>query len=335
MFYSPSGKGLKFAIKMDKEIKTVYEYRYNFNSYLDFFRNEYELTFKKNGDVLSCWDSNLQDPRRPPFISFDPLVFYNPDCKLFHKFDTDSLTAATVRSSLSYNDDTEIEQIVNYLANLKDPLPYDEWIKCGMALRGLRDGLLLFKQLSLRPDSTESEHKIEKKFNSFKEGNITIATLYYIAERHGYSRSFTKKSPSGVGLGQEQKPYLFDEIDFTSIGWLAKKTIKKGNTIIAKPELAYSWKTFLLEGEFIAKDNSREKVFNIDGKSVQLSGVDLATSDVLRRSILQKCKTTDVFMTQNKGAYVSLIEYITISKTKKEIQETKGIGNIVDNIFVY
>lgn len=82
--------------------------------------------------------------------------------------------------------DTDLEEIAEALRFIPAD-DYDTWIRMGMALKQhLGDkGLSLWDEWSATSSKYRSD-EIPKRWNSFRRGDVTIASLFYTAMDHGY-----------------------------------------------------------------------------------------------------------------------------------------------------
>lgn len=89
----------------------------------------------------------------------------------------------------------DVKQALNYIK--PSTLTYQEWINVGMALKSAGYPLHFFEEWS-KDDSRFKEGECYKKWQSFGNEGITLATLFFYAYERGYAKEKPKKDFSYV-----------------------------------------------------------------------------------------------------------------------------------------
>jgi len=130
------------------------------------------------------------------------------------------------QENLEGYDENKLLDVTNYLKQQK--LGYPEWNKCGLALAQYREsGRKYFMNMSINkfyPDDTEEylNKEFSRLLRYYKEGKITIATLFYIAKERGY-----KNNKNNMYLSRE-----FLEYELCALSYPEKDNDKLLNMIL-------------------------------------------------------------------------------------------------------
>lgn len=94
----------------------------------------------------------------------------------------------------------ELERIISALDYI-DPskLTYDEWKDVGMALKDAGVPSTVFEQWSMRDPDRYVPGEAQKKYDSFRGSGITIATVFGMAIKNGFSSSQELDWDDGIG----------------------------------------------------------------------------------------------------------------------------------------
>lgn len=94
----------------------------------------------------------------------------------------------------------ELERIISALDYI-DPskLTYDEWKDVGMALKDAGIPSTVFEQWSMRDPDRYVPGEAQKKYDSFRGSGITIATVFGMAIKNGFSSSQELDWDDGIG----------------------------------------------------------------------------------------------------------------------------------------
>lgn len=179
-FKSPSNNR-KVIYKLDRVITDATDYRNTYIQMLPMFTERYGFET----------DPKTKDVAREIFLSYDPDLYVNPNPE---PLDTSWITPPVQRVNkinLSKVGSEEVKFVPSAIEFLKEKLEgYEDWMNCGFALASLGEaGREYFIELSDNPNYNDSLEDINSKFDNFIEtrtGNITLATLFKIAQNYGY-----------------------------------------------------------------------------------------------------------------------------------------------------
>lgn len=191
-FTSPRGNGLKFAFKLDTPVTSDAEFRKVYTYYSDIIKREYGIEP----------DPRCANSQQPCFFSYDPDLYENESCEAVAT-DIGSTVQETfnfqeIAHHSSSNVTTEqFEQIAEFLSGRITN--YKDWLDVGMALSTLgENGRKYFVKISQSKKYNDSEQEINKKYSELlksSRGQITIATLFHVAKKYGYTPQAPKVSP--------------------------------------------------------------------------------------------------------------------------------------------
>jgi len=136
-FISPSRDGIKCGLRVDPSVITS------------------DGDFKSIYSVIEPWfadqgiliDPSCKDIRRICYLSYDPDIYINYDAKPINIETLRSESAQTTDTEGNHEhwcigtaNDEEKQQIASALNSLEPSMPYDNWLKIGMALHNAYDG---------------------------------------------------------------------------------------------------------------------------------------------------------------------------------------------------
>ena len=300
-FITPSNKGYKFVIEMDKQIDQE-TYDGNYSYYLDLFEEMLNVKLDRAyraAQTFFSYDAECQiNPRRKKFPVYDikPIMMSR---------DVDEYTV----------DRNELSDLMDFLAELKHPLPYHEWAMVALTLKTVEDGEKLFMKLA-KHDTSPGDSK--RKWDSCGTPKIvTLGTLYHIAFQYGYRRKM-EYVENGKGC---KHPFLLKRD-----GWYAVR--KEWD------ERVFGWKTIRREC-VIEETDGNEKILyvilDVDGRKIKLANSDFKSAASFRDSML---RFIDVHMhTSDPQVYNSLFNYL--DRTKKEMCYTHlhGVGRVRSDVW--
>ena len=326
-FTSPSGDGLKFAIQLKETIHSEQQFKQTYRNHFDFFINELELVsseeLRAKKDILDC---KTCAPANAPFVSYDKDVYFNKDERRLYKFmvfKEYQYTKANVVSILSPNLCDEAYEICRFIASHPDPLHYDDWIKIGMSLYNVPNGLECW---SIIPPSENykniSPQDLERKFNTFKGTQISASTLYYYAIQKGYD---AKKVD---GESRFRTKFKFkDLIIMDKEGWFSPFKTKA-------PLKVFDFDSFIPEGTIYNDRNEQAQLFYINGELTPIGQVDIVSISAFKLALASKRKTSMIYMyTSHETAYNRLFEYIANCKSHRKYVQLSGVGHIEDKVW--
>lgn len=211
-FVSPSGRGLKVMISLDREVTDPCHYKTVFQRCAKKFAEEYDVKVDTTGSDCS----------RACFLSHDPDPVYNVNSTLINVDDylalpeNTSHDADALAATPSVSVDPELSGVIQFLIQKNNETGliynnYKNWQISGLALASLgEEGREYFLRLSfgnLNYHDTEqyvnSEYdKLLRIYGNNSGKPVTIATLYSQARLHGYTGAGT--FPMHIKFDDEQ-----------------------------------------------------------------------------------------------------------------------------------
>ncbi|MBX3009751.1 MAG: PriCT-2 domain-containing protein [Melioribacteraceae bacterium] len=174
-FRSPSGDGIKIIYKFDKPITDPQLY----SSVYKFYASKFNIDLGQEPDMTS-------DCSRACYISYDPKIYVNETPALLSVVENIKPVIKQTSNS-SEVDTTYVPKAVEFLSTkIKN---YNDWVTCGFALTSLGEGRQYFHRLSQNPNYNDTPEEVDEKFDELVEssrGEVTIASLFEIAIRHGF-----------------------------------------------------------------------------------------------------------------------------------------------------
>jgi hypothetical protein len=180
VFKSPSGDGLKFISKLEKDITDSQE-----------FRNVYEFhkagIEQKYGVVLD----HTIDPARSCFLSYDPDIYLNSDAEpLQVNYDNIITEVIPIKPNPMTYREENITEATEFIRGVDTD--YGQWLKIGFALASLGEaGRKYFTQISFsHPRCHDTIWEINQQFDEclsrYDSEKTTLRTFFYIAKENGY-----------------------------------------------------------------------------------------------------------------------------------------------------
>jgi hypothetical protein len=305
-FVSPRGYGVKFVIKLEKPL-TKDNYEGNYRHYISYFT-----------DLLGVEiDSQTVDLRRLCLYSHDPKCRLNEVAKAFPVVDI-NLIKRNANIDVSTLDDEEIADVCKFLSTRK--LNYDQYSKVAMALNTLGDkGLDYFLLIGRGDDSPDHRHRDwEKKFKDCSSvHSLTIRTLFWVAEEHGYKRN-VKFIKGGKGV-----KYPFEVLDEGSF-----YRNKEDNL-----QWVFGWKEIIYKYDIITNEAAGNKVLlEIDGEPITVQSSSIPSGSLLKSEISKKYPCHFIH-TRSDVFFNMLSEYLFRNRTGKKIYDTPGVGKILPDLW--
>jgi hypothetical protein len=189
-FVSPSGDGLKVAVWADGIVDDR-SYKHAWSTALDYFTKYFP-------DLAVANDKACKDIARLCFVSHDPDLYMNPNALLYAvprrapatppSRPKAARTAKPQAPAQPQPSGTDEQARVEEALQVIPADDYDVWLSVGMALhstdetwaRSLWD---TWSQRSAKYDAAMQD----QKWGSFTlNGGVTLATIFYLAQQHGY-----------------------------------------------------------------------------------------------------------------------------------------------------
>lgn len=299
-FISPSGNGIKFVIKMDREMDII-DYRYNRNYYREIISAETEL---KCDDAYNAYHT---------FFSYTKDVKINPEPYIFA-----ALTPQDATQNNDVNEETlnksEIADIRDYLA--KQKLDYMDWTVVCFALQKISGGKDAFRVITEGDSSADHKHRDwEKKWKGCTNPNgITVRSLYHIAFKHGYKRK-DKFIEEGRG---KYLPFIIKED-----GMYYKPKEKPAIRVFGFTSISIEYSIYdPIDGNRIC--------LTVNGTELILKSTILMSASEFRKAILSMAKCNPYMITSSKyvGFYDQLFDYMDKTKNKLIVKSLPGVGRI-------
>lgn len=175
LFESPSGKGLKVGILLDKVITDAKLFTAIYRK----VKQEFEEYF-----MVEC--DKTVDPVRACYLTFDEDLYHNPNS-------TEHTTIVELPKKISTvptykfvsNSDPDINEMLGIARECSVP-DYQDWISVGMALKSELggQGLDIFKALSLKKGFNDSEIDVERKWETFpNRSDLGLGTFYHFCKK--------------------------------------------------------------------------------------------------------------------------------------------------------
>lgn len=285
-FVSPGGKGIKVIYKLNRKIKDA---------------NEYKLVYKRlMTDILNYFGIKADDtidPSRACYISFDPKIIYNPNCKTINVDEIISKEKTIVKFNDNDIDLSLLSDIIDFLAG---KLNYNEWISCGFALASLgAEGRKYFVELTTKDtrykDNEEfGNNKFDELLSRFNENKTHIKSLFLLAYNKGY----------------EFKKYKIKEFWNYDNGRL---DIKIDNYLKFLEERGVA--KMKIEGKyyFIRKENNIIKLVNIiDIRDLILNYLDKTNNKNIRERMLRR---SNYYFNEKLLESIKTVDYIFHKET--------------------
>jgi len=134
-----------------------------------------------SGEGQYCWGNGI-DGVTLPDLPDDLLAFIIKICAPKER-PAPAPHSAPAKPFDSSNDAENLTAACQFLAGA---LGYDDWVRAGMALANVPDGLYYWQILSSSTKHNDSPDEIDRKFKSFNPNEIKIATLFDLAISHGF-----------------------------------------------------------------------------------------------------------------------------------------------------
>jgi len=181
-FKSPSNNR-KVIYKLDKLVTDRKEYSYIYTHFLNELNSRYGFEA----------DKQTSDAARAIYLSHDPNIYVNNNAKPLDTSEIPQPEQRVTTINLKQYAEDDLKYLPSAIAFLKTvKLGYDEWYKCGLALTQLGEkGEKYFVDMSINNFYDDPLEKIVEKYNHFldsSQGDITLASLFGIADDHGYKR---------------------------------------------------------------------------------------------------------------------------------------------------
>lgn len=307
MFTSPSGKGLKFVIRLSREILPS-EYTHNRRHYLEYFSEILESI----GVKLDRSYHALQT-----FISADG------SCKIYENHPVyPAYTTQIARVGENVEDRNialaEVQDVCEFLANHK--LSYHEWLSVALALKSLLD------LPNVKPDEvkaifvkmgekdTDPDHRHRNWGNKFDNvgipKDIQIGTLFWIAADRGYRRKVEFVQERG-----EKRPFYVGKDGLYSKG--------------KEPELVFGFQDIKIKHVIIdekSKDNSYT-VIDVDGTEIMMPTKAMNSPQLFSSIILSSMyRTTYMALSTGRKYYDALFKWMARTAESLVVRRLRGAG---------
>ena len=305
-FLSPSGSGIKFAIRMSTAVMPD-NFRSNYEHYADFF-----------SDLLGVdLDRQTKDPSRKCYYSHDPKCFLNPNVTAYPVLDAKTVQKAE-NVDIRQVGNEEIRDVCNHLKYTR--LSYAEWTVAAMALQEVDNGFELFKMLSVNeyyPNENEDNIRIQWQ-QCHNVNNITLGSLFWMAMQKGYRRK-NKYMAEAPGLYpfiiEKDGSYYRDKNDnfIWVFGWKQIEYLYDIREIRTKDGRD--------DDGISVMDGGNELVtcLRIDGKEVRIPAQSMTTGSLLKREIAKQLSMH--FTQKNSDTYFNMLsEYLHRTKTGAEVK---------------
>jgi len=174
-FRSPGGRGIKFGVLLETDIKDA-----------ELYTKVYKYASKKFNEFYDIELDKTSDPARACFLSCDHNYYYNADSAKFPiKFDVEKPTPVYTPTDFNTDQETEIN-IIREICQTTNISDYRDWVEAGMALDSLGSvGESLFLELSTGGGQKDSISSLQRKFRTFRGSGITISTFFHVAKKYG------------------------------------------------------------------------------------------------------------------------------------------------------
>jgi hypothetical protein len=306
VFISPSGNGVKFAIKLSRAV-TGNDYGTTYMYHL----NQFEA-------ILGVEIDKTKDARRLCSYSHDPEIFLNlTDCQVYdiiEKGEDESITSIIQSDPC----EEEIEDIANFLKGKINN--YNEWLSIGFALASMGErGLPYYIIISDNASYNDSPGAVKNKFMQCLKtarGKMSLGTLYHIAKQYHYQRKpefvkITSKNP----FIQCDKCLGVDIVD------------KKGNHSI---KIVLNTDTLKYDFNIINQAEEILRVVTLGKQQMTLRATDLVSKQKLKEFLLLKSH----YHWQGSDADTNmLINWLVDENKNKNVFIRDGLGKVAENIW--
>lgn len=302
-FISPSGRGIKFVIQMDRPIPAG-AYRANVKHYRELLAAETGLDLDRNYNALHTFFGHYADCEINPAPRIFPALM---------------LEAVALKADVCIDtlDGAELKHVCEYLS--KQKLSFTEWTAVGFALHAVPAGRELF--LLIGAGDTDEDHAHRNWDSKWKQcdsgrGDVTLASLFWVAHNHGYKRQ-NIFAESGRG---HYNPFLVNKD-----GLYVKQ--KEG-----RPLRLFGFRA--ISQVYYVHDPAGSRVcLRIDGKEL-IAKTTIFSSALEFRKALQGAMS--VYMITNGKAvchYDELFNYIDATKEDLIVRALPGAGAVSDDVW--
>jgi hypothetical protein len=202
-FLSPSGKGLKFLVKVSTSVE---HHKQAFMAFSKYYLENYQITIDKSGSDCS----------RLCYMSYDPGIYINIEAKIF-EFEPNAITTSqkkitinrstnqgklsshtNIANTFGYNDSKDrkiMSKIITYLKKNKYSITetQEKWYKCAYAIANTFTfdlGQKYFIELSRidgeKYDEDKSYQMIKYCYTNRKEDGLQFNTILFFAKEKGF-----------------------------------------------------------------------------------------------------------------------------------------------------
>jgi hypothetical protein len=297
-FISPSGKGIKFVIKLDRAVD-LSEYRYNRKHYREILEAETGLKLDKGYNAYHTFFSYYKGCEINP----NPTVFTAITPEVAAK--TDDVNPDTIAKG-------ELTDIKEFLA--KQKLPYLDWTAICFSLQHITGGREIFKFITESDNSPEHAHRNwENKWKGCSNPNgISLRTLYHIAFKYGYKRK-DKYIEDGRG---KYLPFIAKED-----GMWYKPKDKPGIRVFGFKSISVKYQIYdPIDGNKVCVD--------IDGHEIIVKATVFSSAGEFRKVILNQGEGSFYLITSSKATmfYDMLFDYLDKTKSPMKVKSLHGLG---------
>lgn len=303
VFKTPSLRGIKFVIEMDRPItKEIYDGNWKF--YYQYFSETYNR-----------WKLDNAYRSFHTFFSHDGGCKLNPKRKLYPVYDL-----YTIKETRDINPDTinpgEVADVCEFLSN-SHPLNYTEWMSCALALKTIVDqdqALELFLLIGSKDDTPDHKHRDwAGKYRTVGEPkDITIASLFWIAQQRGYKR---KRAFSENGQGR-----------YSPFG-------KKDEGLYYKGKLMFGFSDIEIKYTIIDSGGNKT-MLSIDGYDFIVPTTALNSPGEFSKEIMRSVpRFTYMAMTKDAPAYDALFRYLAMMRSPDIVTKLPGLGEVKKGIW--
>lgn len=302
-FVSPSGRGVKFFVELDKDIDNLDKYKEVYLYYFNLFENFYG--FKLNAtNKDSGFDSGDKTPSLGAYLGYDSNAYFNEHNSL--------LSANVCNDEVSETNDDEI--LTHCSEVLKGKITsYSEWLSVGFSLSNLKENG--FKYFRILSDETITDRKLQSKFNNLiksNKGNIPLSHFIRLAVRFGATVKDTYQHLGGV----IECPFKEKESGLWNVEG------EKSYLVASFKKVKYLYD--------LVENGKRIKVLDIDCEEVRLTAENLSHHTSMRVA-MANTKAGRWFGTlKDLDKFVRFIDKIS---TGKEVITYDDLGKINDNLW--
>lgn len=318
VFVSPSGLGVKFAIRMKTPVDAT-NYRGNYEHYADYLTDYLGVEL----------DRQTKDPSRKTYYAHDPGVYHNsappeyPAAKI--------VTVDKVNNVDDLNiDKDELADVCAYLADYR--LSFMEWTMAAMALQHVDNGLQLFTIISKNKYYKDSDDVIRRKFVACNSvSRIGLGSLFWLAMEHGYKRNkkFLKSGGTKYPFEIEREGSFYRDAKDNYIwvfGWKQIEYLYDVREIKTKDGRDSSQVDIQDGGSRLL---ARLK---IDHREISIPASALTSGTLLKKEITDVL-SLHIVHGRTDNYFDMLSQYLHRTRNNAEVLMVHGVGKILPNLY--